>query len=89
MFFICTWPAKLCLEFTKPNSFDINKRELRYTIKGASILKYIKIKQRFSTYLLKIAFVELYIKTLKCNFLMNNRRIVIVNVVKIIQKLQA
>ena len=32
---------------------------------------------------------QLHIKTHKCNSLMNNRRIVIVNVVKIIQKLQA
>ena len=67
--------------------FRHKKRESRYTIKGALLLKYVKINQRFSTYL--IAFVELYIKTHKCNSLMNNRRIVIVNVVKIIQKLQA
>ena len=39
-----------CLEFTKPKNSDINKRESRYTIKGALILKHVKIKQRFSTY---------------------------------------
>ena len=36
-----------------------------------------------------IAFVELHIKTHKSNFLMNNRRILIINAVKIIQKWQA
>ena len=45
--------------------------------------------QRFSTYLLLIAFVELYIKIHKYDSLMNKGRILIVKVVKIIQKLQA
>jgi hypothetical protein len=66
-------PWQKCLEFTKPMSSDINKRESRHTIKDKDFLL---------TYL--IAFVELYIKTHRYNFLMNIRRIVIVNVVKII-----
>ena len=49
--------------------FQHKQRESRYTIKGALILKYVKIDQRFSTYL--IAFVELYIQMYKCNSLMN------------------
>ena len=67
-----------CLEFTKPKSSDINKRESRYTIKGT----YWNMSKSSIGFLLTylIAFVELYIKTHKCNSLMNNRRIVIVNI---------
>ena len=76
-----------CLEFTKLKRSDINKRELRYTIKGTYWIMSKSSKGFLLTYL--IAFVELYIKMHKCNSLINNRRIVIVNVVKIILKLQA
>jgi hypothetical protein len=74
-----------CLEFTKPKSSDINKRESRYTIKA--LIEISQNQAKILTYL--IAIVELYIKVHKCNSLMNTRRIVIINIVKLIQKLQA
>ena len=74
-----------CLEFTKPKSSDINKRESRYTIKA--LIEISQNQAKILTYL--IAIVELYIKVHKYNSLMNTRRIVIINIVKLIQKLQA
>jgi hypothetical protein len=65
-----------CPKITKPKSSDVKNQESRYTIKGALILKYIKIFKDFLLAYL-ITFVELYIKMHNCNFLMNNRRIVI------------
>ena len=56
------------------------------TIKGTYWNMSKSSKGFLLTYL--IDFVELYIKMHKCNSLIDNRRIVIVNVVKIIQKLQ-
>ena len=44
------------------------------------ILEYVKIKQNYFLLIYLIAFVELYIKTHNCNSLMNNRRIVVVNI---------
>ena len=79
--------GRICLKFITNSQNNVNKRESRYTIKGT----YWNMSKSSKGFLITnlIAFVELYIKMHKCNSLMNNRRIVIVNVVKIIQKLQA
>ena len=69
----------------KTKEFRHKQKRIEIAIK--TLIEICQNQAKILTYL--IAIVELYIKVHKCNSLMNNIRIVIINIVKLIQKLQA